>query len=130
MTKWSLLAAAFGILATALWTGHLARRKSGRSPMVYWLLGMAGLLPAWLLAFLRLIEGSAWMRPEKPLAVAWLLSSSSILLGVLVTDAVLRRLRESGRDLPPLRSWLLGVVALLPAWGIALLALTAREGAK
>jgi len=126
MIGWSLLAALLGVLGTWLGTARLARRESLLRPWAHWLLGMGALLPAWVVAFLSLLGRSSGPRPEKASSVSWILSSSAALLGVIVTDAVLRRLRESGRDHSPAIYWLLGVVALLPAWGIALLGLMVK----
>lgn len=87
--------------------------------MLCWALGLAALLPAWLIAFLGLM-GSSPIGRRIPLEIAFLLSSAAALLGVIVTDAVVRRLSEPARPHRPLTYWLLGVAALVPAWGIAL----------
>lgn len=126
----SIVTALLGVLATGLGVAHRARRQSKQRPEVSWLLGIAGLLPAWLIAFMTLLGRSSGARPEKSLSLSWILSSAAALLGVILTDAVLRRLRESGHDLHPLTSWLLGAAALLPAWGIALIALSLQAGPK
>jgi hypothetical protein len=55
---------------------------------------------------------------------AFIGSSSVPLVGVIVTDIVVRHLRQSGRAHRPVIYWLLGVAAILPGWGIALLALS------
>ena len=124
MIKWSVLAGVLGVLGTGVGTTYLSRGSVDRPPTLYWLLGIAALLPAWLIAFLDLLTRSSGPRPEKALIGAWILSSSSALLGVIVTDAVVKRLRESGRDHRSVIFWLLGAAALLPAWGIALFALS------
>jgi hypothetical protein len=126
MIKWSILVGLLGVIGTGFGTVHRARRKPNPRPEMQWLLGIAALLPAWLIAFLGLLGPSTGGRPEKALAISWVLSSSVALLGVIVTDAVLRRLRESGRNYRPVTYWLLGVVALVPGWGIALLVLMAK----
>ena len=123
MTRWSIFAGVLGLLGSWLATTYLARRQSKPRPELYWFLGIAALLPAWLTAFMGLLGRASGPRPEKILTGAWILSSSAFLLGVILTDAVLRRLRESGRDHRPLTYWILGVLALVPGWGIALLAL-------
>jgi len=86
------------------------------------LVGIAAIFPAWLLAFLDLLGRSSGPRPEKVVSLSWILTSSLALLGVIATDRIIKRLRESGRARHPVIYWLLGVAALLPAWGIALLA--------
>ena len=123
MTEWSILTGLLGVLGTGLTTAYLSRWNSSRGGTIYWLLGIAALLPAWLIAFLDLLGRSSGPRPNKASIAAWILSSSVALLGVILTDGALRRLRESGRDHRPVTCWLLGVVALLPGWAIALLGL-------
>jgi hypothetical protein len=127
MTLWSIFAGAGGLLVSRLAMAYLARPDSKRPPELYWFLGIAGLLPAWLTAFMSLLTLASGPRPEKILTAAWVLSSSAVLLGAILTDAVLRRLRESGRDYTPPTYWGLGVLALVPAWGIALLALLLKS---
>lgn len=56
MIKWSVVVAVLGIFATAIVAAHLSRRTSHREPEQYWLLGLVTLLPAWLIAFLGLLE--------------------------------------------------------------------------
>ncbi len=80
---------------------------------------MGALAPAWLIAFLGLLAPSAGPVPK-----GVLIGSSAVpFLGVIVTDAVVRHLRQPGRDHAPVTYWLLGVAAILPGWGVALLAL-------
>lgn len=131
MLKWSLVGAVLGVLATAGVGTHLSRRTSQRKPAIFWLLGLTGLAPAWLIAFLGLLgtaptEG----RPELSTSLAWILSSAAALLGLILSDAGLRHLRESGRDHRPLMFWLVGLLTFLPAWGIALLGLTVNLMSK
>ena len=126
MTGWSILAGLLGVLGTGVAAAYLSRRNSSRQGAIYWLLGIAALLPAWLIAFLDLLGRSTGPRPERASIASWILSSSVALLGVIVTDAAVKRLRESGRGHRPLTYWLLGVLALLPGWGIALLGLIAK----
>jgi hypothetical protein len=123
MTGWSILAGLLGVLGTGAATAHLSRWNSARGGTTYWLLGIAALLPAWLIAFLDLLGRSSGPRPNKASIASWILSSSAALLGVIVTDTALKHLRESGRDPGPVTCWLLGVLAFLPGWGIALLGL-------
>jgi hypothetical protein len=95
---------------------------------VFWVLGLAGLAPAWLMAFVGLLGASPLgRRPEQALPiVGWLVSSAAALLGLFLSDAAFRRLRDSGRDHRPLAYWLVGLMAFLPAWAIALLGLVAK----
>lgn len=122
MMTWSVVAGLLGILGT--WVGmiRLAQRQSPPSPVLYWILGVASLLPAWVIAFVGLLGPALVVgRPEPSLSVPWILSSAAALLGVILSDAALRRLRDSEQDYRPVAYWLLGVAALFPAWCIALL---------
>lgn len=130
MMKWSVLAALLGVVGTGIGTVQLLGRNSPHRPEAYWLLGMSALLPAWLIAFLGVVGRSTGARPEKALTVSWILSSSAALLGVIITDAALRRLGESGRGRHPVTLWILGVVTLLPALGVALIALSMTATAR
>jgi len=101
MTGWSILAGVLGVLATELIAGYLGSQRISRGGTIYWLLGILALLPAWLIPFLDLLARTSGPRPEKALIAAWMLSSSSALLGVIVTDAVLKCVGESERDQCP-----------------------------
>lgn len=120
MMVWSLGAGVLGLLATWGATIRLARREPPPGPMLYWALGLAALLPAWVIAFLGLLGGSPLGRAILSREVSFFLSTTAALLGVILTDGAVRRLQESARSHRPLIYWLLGVAALLPAWGIAL----------
>ncbi len=115
---WSLIVAALGLCGTGTLAVRYSRRGSHWSPERFWLLGIGALAPAWLIAFLGLTGEPGGAPPNKPL---FIVVSALPLLGVIVTDAILRGLRGTGRGLPPFRSWLLGVTAILPAWAVALL---------
>ena len=120
---WSGVVGVLGLLATLGSTVQLGTRKSDRGPHLYWFLGLAALLPAWLIAFTGLLGPSMGERPEPWLSVSFIASSAAGLLGVILADGAVRRLHESGRGHPPVTYWLLGVTALFPAWCIALLGL-------
>ncbi len=130
IAKQSILAALLGLLAIGFGTVLLSRRESPLRPEIYWLLGMAALLPAWLIAFLGLIGLSTSPGTGKATSQLWILSSAAAVLGVIFTDAALRRLREMGRAQRAPIPWFLGVVALLPGWGIALFGLLVRTPGK
>ena len=131
MIKWSVVVAVLGVVGTAALVAHLSGRTSQRTPVWYWLLGLAGLLPAWLIAFVGLLgTAPAEGRPELSASVSWILSSAAAILGLILTDAGLRRLSESGRDHHSVTFWLIGLLTFLPAWGIALLGLTASLMSK
>lgn len=123
MIRWSVVAALGGVLATWTVTVRLHRVAASRPPEVYWLLGLAALLPAWLIAFLGLLGHLTGRFPEKPLEAWWILSASAAILGVILTDGVVRKWREATKASPPARYWLLGMGAFAPAWGLAVLGL-------
>lgn len=123
MMAWSVVVGVAGMLATWIWVTCLVQRRLSFNPVRAWLLGLGALLPAWLIGFVGLLGPSTGEQPEPPLALSFLFSSGAALLGVILTDAAVTRLRESGREPRPVTYWLLGVTALLPAWGIALVGL-------
>ena len=81
-----------------------------------WLLGLAALFPAWLSAFLTLIDPASRSAVDIPLPPRALLSSGAALLGIIATDYYLRK---SGAAVKALNAWMIGVAALLPAWLMA-----------
>ena len=125
---WSVLAGGAGLLATWIAMSRLAQRPSEVQPVVSWVLGLAGLAPSWLIALVGLLGASPLeRRPEQSLPIlAWLVSSAAALLGLLLSDTAFRRLRDSGRDHRPRAYWLVGLMAFLTAWAIALLGLAAK----
>ena len=123
MITWSLIAAALGLCGAGTLAARYSTRWSHWSPERFWLLGIGALAPAWLIAFLGLTGEPGGPPPNKPF---FIVTSALPLLGVIVTDAILRQLRGAGRILRPFRAWLLGVAAILPAWAVALLVLITR----
>ena len=121
MIYWSVVAALVGLLGTWFGMTHLNRPESHRPPEVYWVLGLAALCPAWLIAVLGLLGRTKGRFPDVSVAAWWILSGAAALLGVMVTDAMVRRLRESGEPYPPARYWVVGVGSFFPAWCIAML---------
>ena len=119
MITWSVVVAVLGLCGGG---AAVVIRRPGWSPERYWLLGMATLFPGWLVAFLGVLASSAESLPRG----GFIGSSSLPLIGVIVTDAVVRRLREASREHHPMTYWLLGVTALLPGWVFALLSVHAR----
>jgi hypothetical protein len=120
MTAWSVALGFLGVVATGLVATRFRRTPDHFGPQAYWGIGLAALFPAWLVVFLSLLGGVSL---EPGLANRlWVLSSAAGLLGVILTDGVTRRLHTAGPR-SPVTYWLLGVVALLPAWLVALLGL-------
>ena len=116
---WSL---AFGIVGVAVsrWGARaLARRGSPPTPRALWVVGLPALLFAWIVPFVALLNASGTI--EGPPRKTFMGASAVAILGVLVSDWLINReeKRESVRR--PLVSWLLGVVALVPAWLVALI---------
>ncbi len=123
MLIWSVMSAVLGCCGAGAWMVSLCRRGVPWRPQWYWLLGLAALFPAWLLAFVGLlgpVSGQSGISPLPPIA---LFSSGAALLGVVLTDAAVRRWHETGRAYRPVIYWIWGLVALLPGWGLALLGL-------
>jgi hypothetical protein len=125
MIAWSVLIGLVGALATWGTMRTLGARESSQRPYLHWTLGLAALLPAWLIALVGLLGASpTGRRPEASLSVFLHLAPSAALLGIILSDGAMRRLRESGRAYRSVTYWLLGGAALVPAWGIALMGLT------
>jgi len=121
MTKLSVVLGALGVVGTGVVTPYLSRWLPNPTPHHRWLLGVSGLFPAWLVAFVGLLPSSTGPADQIPLPPVAIFSSSAGLFGIILTEYVLRRLNRSGRVYNPLTYWLLGVGALLPGWCIALL---------
>lgn len=123
MMVWSFAAGLLGTLLSWAAMVYARRRWPGEGPHLSWILGLAALAPAWLVAFMGLLEASPTGRPEASLSASFILSSSAALLGIILSDGAARRLRESGRAHRPVTYWLVGGAALVPAWAMALLGL-------
>lgn len=117
---WSITTGMVGVFGTWAAVAYLEDQFPDWRPHHYWFLGLAGLFPAWLIAFLTLLPPVTKGAAEAPLPPQAIFSSGVALLGIIGTDYLLRRLQESGRPLRPVIYWSLGLVALLPAWLIAL----------
>ncbi|MFQ5989144.1 MAG: hypothetical protein ACE5K9_04425 [Candidatus Methylomirabilales bacterium] len=116
MVTWSVIAAVLGVGGAAALVARNSHRWSHWGPERFWLLGMGALAPAWLIAFLSLLAPANGLVPK-----GVLIGSSAVpLLGAIVTDTLVRRLRVSGRDHRPMTYWLLGVAGMLPGWSVAL----------
>ncbi len=121
--RWSVIAGLVGALGTRVAMTHLDRSESPRRPEIFWLLGMAALFPAWLVAFLGLLGRVSGRVPDMFVAVWFILSASAAIAGVILADATVRGLQESGQPYPQAKYWLVGIGTFLPAWCIALLGL-------
>jgi hypothetical protein len=107
----SLIIAFVGVLASAAVMFYIAPDSRHA-----WMLGLAGIFPAWLIAFLTLVDPASRSPVDIPLPPRALLSSGAGLLGVIATDYWLRK---SGGAIKAMNAWMIGIVALLPAWLIA-----------
>ena len=112
---WSMIVAVVGIVASGVAVFSL----KGRRAQHYWLLGLAGLFPAWLVAFLAVISPASQSPVDVPLPPRALFSSSIGLMGIIATDYLLRQSERTGRVFTPVVCWLIGLAALIPAWLIA-----------
>lgn len=123
MSVWSVVFGILGVGGTGIGILFSTRRRGAYEPQRAWCIGLAALFPAWLLAFLGLLASPSGLGASVALPPSALWSSGAGVLGVVLTDAAVRRLHAAGRA-SPLLSWLLGVIGLVPAWGIALIALS------
>jgi hypothetical protein len=125
--QWSMLLGALGVLAALAGAVVLHRRRPRAPGHAFWALGLSGPLLGWLVAFLGVLDtlgGRADVLPPP----AFMSSSAVGLLGVIFTEVLVRRLGEGGRPDRPVTAWLLGIAALGPGWGIALLVLAWLRG--
>ena len=123
MIYWSILIGIFGIIGTAGVLNYLKRREYPKVVECSWLVGLAALAPACLLAVLSLLGNTATDVIDTPLPRSVLITSAAALLGVIFTDYFNRRLLASDNRPGSTTLWLLGVVAFVPSWIIALWAL-------
>jgi uncharacterized membrane protein (GlpM family) len=112
VNKVSLIVGVVGILASAIAAVFL----KDRPPRHYWLLGIAALFPAWLVAFLAVISPASQSPVDVPLPPRALFSSAVGLMAIIATDYFLRREQQAGRVFTPVVCWLIGWAALIPAW--------------
>ncbi len=117
----SFVVVMLGALASRAWMKRVARRATTTDPHVHWGLGLLGLVPGWLVAFLALLGASPAARLVGAAEAAWILSATAALLGTIISEALLRRAAESLSAPGPPAFWRYGVAALIPAWAIALL---------
>ena len=124
MIAWSAVASVVGLAGTAALVARFKSRWPAWGPERYWVIGLAALLPAWLMAFLATIGPPGGEGPNKPL---FIITSALPLLGIIVTDALLRHWRAQRRVPGPIACWFLGIAAILPGWGITLIALALKK---
>jgi uncharacterized membrane protein (GlpM family) len=115
VNKISLVIGVVGALASAVATIIL----KDRPPRHYWLLGLASLFPAWLIAFLTVISPASQSPVDVPLPPRALFSSAVGLMGIIATDYLLRQSERTGRVFTPVLCWWIGLAALVPAWLMA-----------
>ena len=116
----SLIVALVALVASRAGLARLTEGGAGRDPHAYWALGLLTLLPAWLIAFLGLLGAEPAVRLHLVTGAAWTLSSAAGLITVIVTEARARATGETVTADRAERLWRLGLLALLPAWLIAL----------
>ncbi len=119
----SVVVGFIGVIATAGTLVFHSRRGNFQVVEYAWLLGLAALAPAWLMAVLSLLGNTPAEVIDTPLPRSVLITSAAALLGVIFTDVLNRRLLAKDNRGGSTTLWLLGVVAFLPAWIIALWAL-------
>jgi hypothetical protein len=126
MHVWSAILGVLGLSGTGIWVGYHSRQRQQFGSQRYWFVGLTALLPAWLLAFVSVLTPPTGQGAFVALPIAGLMSTAAGLLGVIFTDWAVRCLHASERAHAPVLYWLLGVAALTPAWGIALVSLFRR----
>jgi len=67
MLTWSVIVGVLGVCGTGLWIVLCSRPSAQWKPQWSWLLGLAALFPAWLLAFLGLL-----VSPYKSYSITWI----------------------------------------------------------
>ena len=117
----SLVIGIIGVGVSRAWMQRLVGQAPNVDPHVYWVLGLLGLMPAWLIAFLGLLGSSPTGRLQGWSEAAFILSAAAALIGVIITEALVRRASESERDRGWATYWRYGVASLVPAWIISLL---------
>jgi len=117
----SLVIGLIGAGVSRAWTRRLVRQAPTVDPHVPWVLGLLGLLPSWLIAFLGLLGSSPAGRLRGWSEAAFILSSAAALIGVIITEALVRRASESDWDRDRATYWRYGVASLVPAWVVSLL---------
>jgi len=120
MIKWPVLIGVVGILGSGFAAVLIGRWASNPPPGGFWLCGLAGLAPAWLINLLALLGELPDRGPETPLPPSLILSTSAALLGVIVAYWAVRYLQGRRPVCHMMTYWLLGVVAFAPAWAISL----------
>jgi hypothetical protein len=116
----SIVLALVGVLVSLAGLRRLTAGDASRDPHAYWALGLVTLLPAWLVAFIGLLGTTPGVRPHGASAATFVLSAAACLLGAIVTEARVREAGDSHTPSRPTRLWRLGLLAVLPAWVLAL----------
>ena len=116
----SIVLALVGTFASLAGLRRLTAADASRDPHAYWALGLVTLLPAWLVAFIGLLGTAPGVRPHGASAAFFVLSSAAGLLGAIVTEARVREIADSHKPWHPTRLWRLGLLAVFPAWVLAL----------
>jgi hypothetical protein len=112
----SMVLAMGGLAASAAVRRRLPRVED---PHVDWALGVAALVPAWLVAVLGLLGPSVRPRLTVITAVALLGTIVAVLGGAITTEARLRADAAAG-PMDRARAWRLGLFAVAPAWLVAM----------
>ena len=122
----SLLVGLAGVALTLAVLARLVGKTAGVDPHACWALGLVGLVPAWLVVLLALLGSLPAPRLQLVPAVSWVLSVAAALIGAIGTEGRVRAMSGLDDGQPPTRYWRLGVLAVVPAWAIAVLGYTLR----
>jgi hypothetical protein len=112
----SVVLAVAGLAASAAVRRRLTRVSDAH---VDWALGVAALVPAWLVAVVGLLGPSVRPQVTAIIAVALVGTIAAVLGGAITTEARVRADAAAGRMDRP-RAWRLGLVAVAPAWLVAM----------
>jgi hypothetical protein len=116
---WSLGLVLVGLAVSRWGARAVERRAAPPTPRALWVVGLPAFLPAWLLPFIALLNASGTI--EGPPRKAFMAASAAAILGVLGSDWLITREEKRAEPTQSFVWWLLGALALVPAWLVALL---------
>ncbi|MFQ5830699.1 MAG: hypothetical protein ACE5JD_16325 [Candidatus Methylomirabilia bacterium] len=93
MIYWSRVAGLVGVLGTWFGMIHLDRLESPSPSEPYWVLGMAALVLAWIIAVLGLLCRMRGRFPDMSVAVSWMMWSGAIVFAAGMALLLRRRWR-------------------------------------
>src|SRR5262249_5385643 len=122
----SVVLVLLGVVVSRVGLTRLTADAASRDPHAYWALGLIALLPGWLVAFVGLPGPGPGPEPARVGGGGLGLAAGAGVIGRIATEARVRGVGDSVEVHHATRLWRLGVLALLPAWGIVLVGYLAR----